>query len=171
MLDQPVAEEVRPGIDVEILLPDKGVIRVASRALFAEPDGALCRRFVERAFAASEIEAVVIAGPLKAANDKPVVELRFDARRYSQRQVIEHIAALLDVAPGSDDAVALPSACTARDGYGVVRYHRYGPRITGWQVLSERIGAIKLSNPVLYRRAALCEAIERELISVLGVDR
>ena len=30
---------------------------------------------------------------------------------------------------------------------------------------------IKLENPVLYRKAALCEAIERELMSVLGIDR
>jgi heavy metal translocating P-type ATPase len=43
--------------------------------------------------------------------------------------------------------------------------------VTGWKVVSERIGAIKLENPVLYRKAVLCEAIERELMSVLGVDR
>ena len=30
---------------------------------------------------------------------------------------------------------------------------------------------MKLQNPVLYRRAVLCEAVERELMSVLGVDR
>ncbi len=171
MFDQPLAEGMRPCDDVEILLRDEGVIRVASAALFAEPDGSLCRRFVRRAFAAPEIEAVVIAGPPKTGNGKPAAELRFDARQYSRRQVLEHVAALLDAAPNSDDTVALPPACTARDGYGVVRYHRYGQRVTGWQVLSERIGAIKLKNPVLYRRAALCEAIERELMSVLGVDR
>ncbi len=171
MFDQPVAEGMRPCVDVEILLPDEGVIRVASGALFAEPDGSLCRRFVQRAFAAEEIEAVVIAGSPKAGNGKPAAELRFDARQYSRRQVLEHVAALLAAAPNSDDVVALPPACTARDGHGVVRYHRYGPRVSGWQVLSERIGAIKLKNPVLYRRAALCEAIERELMSVLGVDR
>jgi heavy metal translocating P-type ATPase len=33
------------------------------------------------------------------------------------------------------------------------------------------MGMIKLENPVLYRKAALCEAIERELMSVLGIDR
>jgi len=30
---------------------------------------------------------------------------------------------------------------------------------------------IRLENPVLYRKAALCQVIERELMSVLGVDR
>jgi copper chaperone CopZ len=35
----------------------------------------------------------------------------------------------------------------------------------------ERVEMIRLENPVLYRKAALCEEIERELMSVLGVDR
>jgi hypothetical protein len=87
MFDQPVAGDMRPCVDVEIRA-DEGVIRVASRALFAEPDGPLCRRFVQRAFDAPEIEAVVIGGPPKAADGKPAVELRFDARQYSRRQVL-----------------------------------------------------------------------------------
>src|SRR5271169_797001 len=98
MFDQPVAGDMRPCVDVEILLADEGVIRVASQALFGEPDGALCQRFVQRAFGAPEIAAVVIAGPPRAGNGKPAAELRFDARQYSQRQVLEHVAALLDLA-------------------------------------------------------------------------
>jgi heavy metal translocating P-type ATPase len=171
MFDQSVTGDMRPSVDVEIVLCDESAIRVVSRALFAEPDGPLCRRFVERAFGAPEIEAVVIAGPPKAADGKPAADLRFAAGQYGPRQVLERIAALLDASPNCDGSVAVPPACVARDGYGVVRYYRYGTRVTGWQVLGERIGAIKLKNPVLYRRAALCEAIERELMSVLGVDR
>jgi heavy metal translocating P-type ATPase len=53
----------------------------------------------------------------------------------------------------------------------VVRYHRYGQKVTGWKVVTERVGTIKLENPVLYRKAVLCEAVERELMSVLGVNR
>ncbi|MBV8334529.1 MAG: heavy metal translocating P-type ATPase, partial [Alphaproteobacteria bacterium] len=55
--------------------------------------------------------------------------------------------------------------------HGVVRYYRYALRVTGWRVTCERVGMIKLENPALYRKAALCEAIERELMGVLGVDR
>ena len=102
---------------------------------------------------------------------RPAIELRFDATQYSQRQVLERVAALLDTAPSGDPAIAVPSVLTARDRHGAIRYHRYGQRVTGWRVVSERIGAIKLENPVLYRKAVLCEAIERELMSVLGVDR
>jgi heavy metal translocating P-type ATPase len=161
-----------PDIDVKILFPGDGIIRVESARLFSEPDDPLCRRFVERAFLAPEIDGVVIAG-----GSAPAIELRFDAAQRGQRQVLEHLADLLIASDGCDEAALrseaqnVPPAATARDQYGVVRYHRYARRVTGWRVTCERVGMIKLENPVLYRKAALCEAIERELMSVLGIDR
>lgn len=161
-----------PHIDVKVLLPEDGIIRVESARLFAEPDGPLCRRFVERAFRALEIDGVVIA-----AGSEPSIELRFDATQRGQRQVLEHVAELLITDNRSDkpapcnEAPEVPPVATARDRHGVVRYHRYARRITGWRVICERVGMIKLENPVLFRKASLCEAIERELMSVLGVDR
>jgi heavy metal translocating P-type ATPase len=170
MYDEPVGSDVCAGIDVRIVSPDDGIIRIESARLFADSDGLLCRRFVGRVFLATEIDSVVIA-PAMAEGVRPAIELRFDATQYSQRQVLERVAALLDTAPSGDPAIAVPSVLTARDRHGAIRYHRYGQRVTGWRVVSERIGAIKLENPVLYRKAVLCEAIERELMSVLGVDR
>src|SRR6516162_8729373 len=161
-----------PNIDVKVLLPEDGVIRVESSQLFGEPDGALCRRFVERAFLAPEIDGVVIA-----LGSPSAIELRFDATQRGQRQVLEHLAELLISDDRSHEgalcngAPDVPPVATARDRHGVVRYHRYARRITGWRVTCERVGVIKLENPVLYRKAVLCEAIERELMSVLGVDR
>jgi Cu2+-exporting ATPase len=146
---------------------------VESARLFGAPDGPLCRRFVERAFLAKEIEGVVITPGLT-----PAVELRFDATRRGQRQVLEHVAELLVASDRSAAAVAgpgkaltVPPSITARDRQGVVRYHRYARTVTGWRVTCERVGMIRLENPVLYRKAALCQVIERELMSVLGVDR
>src|SRR6202048_3891960 len=181
MHDEAVANEVSSAVDVKVLLPGDGVIRVESRRLFGEPDAPLCRRFVERAFLAPQIDGVVLApGAI------PAIELRFDATHYSQRQVLEQVAALLDAGDGLDGAEAAPNiiklaprigypevppAVTARDRHGVIRYQRCAQRVTGWQIVSERVGAIKLENPVLYRKSVLCEAIERELMSVLGVDR
>src|ERR1700732_4745128 len=133
MHDEAVANEVSSAVDVKVLLPGDGVVRVESRQLFREPDAPLCRRFVERAFLAPQIDGVVLApGAI------PAIELRFDVTHYSQRQVLEQRGAL---------------------------------RVPGWQIVSERVGAIKLENPVLYRKSVLCEAIERELMSVLGIDR
>jgi len=170
MYDEPVGNDVCAGIDVKIVFPKDGVVRIESARLFVDPDGLLCRRFVGRVFLAPAIESVVIASAT-AEDVTPAIELRFDATRYSQRQILEQAAALLDAAPNGDPGMEVSSALTARDQHGAVRYQRYGQRVTGWRVVSERIGAIKIENPVLYRRAVLCEAIERELMSVLGVDR
>src|SRR5260370_26087580 len=146
-------------IDIEILLPGNGVIQVESRHLFAEPEGPLCRRFVESAFLAAEIDAVIIADPTKARSATPVAELRFDATRYSCRQVLERVAALLDAAPSPQREVELPPVASARDCHGVVRYHRSAQRITGWRGASERICAVELVKSALCRKSVLCEAI------------
>ncbi len=39
-----------------------------------------------------------------------------------------------------------------------------------WQMLQEVPGRMKLKHPFLYRRKSVCQAIERELMSVLGID-
>ena len=63
------------------------------------------------------------------------------------------------------------AAATTRDKRGVVRYYRHDSVVTGWQIKSESPGRLKLKNPVLYRKNDLCQAIERELMSVLGIDK
>jgi Cu2+-exporting ATPase len=170
MYGEPAGGDLCPCVDVRIGCPDNGVIRIESALLFADADGLLCRCFVGRVLLAPEIDSVVIT-PAIAEENTPAIELQFDATQYSPRRVLEQVAALLDAAPSGDPAIEVPPALAARDPRGVVRFYRYGQRATGWKVISERIGAIKLENPVLYRKAVLCEAIERELMSVLGVDR
>jgi Cu2+-exporting ATPase len=170
MYDEPAGSDACTGVDIKIVVPGDGIIRIESPRLFADGDGSPCRRFVGRVFLATEIESVVIASAI-AEGVTPAIELRFDATQYSPRHVLERVAALLDAALGSDPELEVPSSLTADDRHGTVRYYRYGQNVTGWQVVSERIGTIKLKNPVLYRKAVLCEAIERELMSVLGVDR
>jgi len=170
MHGEPVGSDICPRLDVTIHCSDNGVIRVESASLFADPDGLLCRRFVGRILLAPEIDSVVIP-PATAEELAPAIELRFDATLHSPRGVLEQVAALLDAAPNGDPAIEVPPALTARDRRGAICYYRYGQRATGWKVVSERIGSIKLENPVLYRKAVLCEAIERELMSVLGIDR
>lgn len=66
---------------------------------------------------------------------------------------------------------AAPKAATARDHRGVVRYFRHDGFISGWEVVAERPGRMKLKNRVLHRKMELCQAIERELMSVLGIDK
>ena len=157
------------GSGLKIAFPDAGVIRIESVRLFGAPDGELCRRFLQMAMLAPAIEAAVIA-PART----PCVDLRFDVSRHRRKSVLERLAALLGGGAAQDEGrerLAVAPSATARDGRGVVRYHRYAGRITGWRVERERVGSVRLNNPVLHRKRVLCEAIERELMSVLGVHR
>ena len=150
--------------------PAEGVIRVESALLFAKADGHHCRRFLERVFLAPEIHSAAIT-----ASAKPYADLHFDAKRHRRRDVLRRLATLLKDGgakhgPGREK-LAIAPAITARDQQGVVRYRQYENLVTGWQVVTNQPGVIKLKNPVLFRKAVLCQAIERELMSVLGIDR
>jgi Cu2+-exporting ATPase len=155
-------------IDAQIAFPEAGVIRVVSEILFAEPDQERCRHFLNCVLLAPEIESVSIAPATT-----PMMELRFDSRRHDRKSVLQRIAELIGAgnSAANHKALAIAPASTARDRHGVVRYQRYGRHVTGWRVERERLGSLRLSNPVLYRKGALCQAIERELMSVLGVNR
>jgi Cu2+-exporting ATPase len=168
-------QAVRHGADVKISFPAAGLIRVASHSLFGDTDTADCRRFLERAFAVPELGCATLRG-----GDLPAADLRFDASRHSAREILAVLSERLigEPAPETAGSETLPAALTvvapaitARDRHGVVHYHRYGRRVTGFQIVAERTGFMKLKNPVLYRKDVLCQAIERELMSILGVDR
>lgn len=65
----------------------------------------------------------------------------------------------------------IPDPKSTGDRLGVHRYYRHDQVVTGWRIIREQPGRIKLKNPVLYRKGELCQAIERELMGILGVDR
>lgn len=164
--------------DVTLSFPATGVIAVQSRTLFAEPSNPQCPRFLNRVFSLSQI-----TGATLNRDGKPVAELRFDSLKHSLKDTLAALAECLtapdkpaDTAPppAGQSLILSPSVAdpvTARDRHGVAQYHRYGHVITGFQVVRERVGFMKLKNPVLYRKAHLCQILERELMSILGVDR
>lgn len=196
-------------MDLNVSFPAAGVIRLDSRAVFADPDHPTCRRFLERVFQAEEVSNVTIrdAG----------AELRFCPKTHSLKAVVARLAAFL-AAPAPEDPKAqatggphervfsngsvngqahphptanghaatrpptpahppevrgrlVARSQNARDRRGTVRYYRHDTVVTGWEVKKEAPGRLKVKNPVLYRKAELCQAIERELMGVLGVDR
>jgi Cu2+-exporting ATPase len=65
--------------------------------------------------------------------------------------------------------LSVASSAAARDKE--VTYYRHESLITGWEIKRDHPGRLRLRNPVLYRKAELCQAIERELVSVLGIDQ
>lgn len=63
-----------------------------------------------------------------------------------------------------DEALLVP------DRKGVTRVARNGKHATAWEIVHALPGRLRLKHPSLYRRKEVCQGIERELMSVLGVD-
>jgi heavy metal translocating P-type ATPase len=152
--------------DVRVLFPEAGVIRVESKRVFSALDGALCRRFLQ---AALELRAV--EGATFAPAETPSVDLRYSETRHRRKKVLNELALVLARSASEAKRMTVAPSVAARDRHGVVRYQRYAGRITGWRAERERAGAVRLHNPLLHRRRALCDAIERELMGTLGVTR
>ena len=66
--------------------------------------------------------------------------------------------------------VTITSITPTRDVNGEIRYFRYGTIVTHWEIKHELPGRLRLKNPLLHRKKELCQAIERELMGVLGID-
>ena len=67
-------------------------------------------------------------------------------------------------------AVTITSITPERDANGEIRYFRYGTIVTHWEIKHELPGRLRLKNPIIHRKAELCQVLERELTSVLGID-
>lgn len=179
-VQSPMTDSVAPAAaaEVSIRLPHPGVLRLHSRQLFGDQASPDLQRFLRRIFRAGELRGLTLP-----ATGGDWVDLHYDAGRHAAREVLARLADCLQEA-SEEHAPAEPVAgrqspaqpvvsplVTARDRHGVVRYHRHRHLVTGWQVVTRGTGTIRLKNPVLYRKSGLCDAIERELMSVLGVDR
>ena len=55
------------------------------------------------------------------------------------------------------------------DPQGLIRVFKHGAQVSTWEVRHEIPGRMRLRNQALHRRSEVCQAIERELMSVLGV--
>jgi len=152
-----------------------------SRTLFGDPDHPACRQLVERIFQAQAVlslEIITASGSATGAKggNEPRADVRFCPKSFQLPNVVREIAGLLGLGHSERPRPADPTSLrvvpphAARDYKGVVRYFRHGSVISGWEILSELPGRLRLRNLVLYRRKQLCQAIERELTSTLGVD-
>ena len=67
-------------------------------------------------------------------------------------------------------AATITSITLERDANGEIRYFRHGTIVTHWEIKHELPGRLRLKNPIIHRKAEVCQALERELMSVLGID-
>ena len=185
-------------MDFAVSFPARGVIHLKSVALFEDVEHPDCRRFLECVFRAEEVSNVEIRGSvaeLRYCADR--YQLREVVGRIAS-SLNGATAGSNDRIPGTDGANGqlyptkayvngslrgtpalepapkpqpIGKSRSATDRRGVVRYFRHDSVVTGWEIKQESPGRLKLKNPVLYRKAELCQAIERELMSVLGIDK
>ncbi|MFO1419041.1 MAG: heavy metal translocating P-type ATPase [Methylotetracoccus sp.] len=165
MRERPGSVNLSEQMDVAIGLPRSGTVRIDSAMLFASVKSSLCTRFLRRLFAAAELQGIRIVGGAAGYAD-----IHYDPARWSGSQILAALADGLEREPGEGSPTLVPIE-TAEDRHGVVHLYRYGKQVTGWRIVSQGTGSLKLKNPVIYRKSTLTEAIERELMSVLGVDR
>ncbi|SRR5579862_12602 len=151
--------------DIRISFPAEDQIHVHSVKLFSDPHGEFSRLFIERAFLAREVESVEIEGLINRA------QIFFRRNGASGRDLIRRISRFLSAgSPPGGAPLTFPLACLQSKKKSL-RLHRHGSFISTWTVRHETRGRIRFHNPALHRKRELCQAIERELMSVTGVDR
>ena len=79
-------------------------------------------------------------------------------------------AAVVPAKTPEPPGVSITSVTPVRNAKGEIRYFRSGTIVTHWEIKHELPGRLRLRNPVIHRKAELCQAIERELMGVLGID-
>ena len=167
-------------LDLAVTFPSRGLIRLQSRSMFGDADGKDCRRFLERVFQAEEISNVTLVG-----GDAPHAELRYCPETSTLQDVVRRVVGFLTQKTEqngkaatnghkgrrAESRVAVVASNVARDKDGIVRYFRHDTVVTGWEIKAEQKGRLTLKNPVLHRKSELCQAIERELMGILGIDK
>jgi Cu2+-exporting ATPase len=176
-------------MDITVTYPAAGRIHFHSSFLFGDPANELCQEFVRRVIDSAGVLSITIkssqgTGGKRSRRRSPVAEVHYCAKSRTRREAIEEIYARLLGGGGPQNFFYSTSPANAEgagrvakkplylipDHQGIVRLYRHGPVITSWQVKHEVQGRIRLYHPSLHRRKEVCQSIERELMSVLGID-
>jgi Cu2+-exporting ATPase len=163
-------------MDIAISFPAEGTIRIRSQYLFADPEGEDCRRFLARVRSTAEVDSVTVRkGRLRLGASH--AEIRYCPRTYTRQQAIAAVSARLHGGDGASAPTNGRAEHRANGTNGNGHSHTKGHHGTNgattaerWQVVHETKGRIRLRHERLHRRKEVCQAIERELMSVLGVD-
>jgi hypothetical protein len=150
--------------DIQIFFPGPDRIQIESPALFSDVHSPFARRFVERAFLAPEVEWVEIEG----SNQRAEIAIRVG--ELTSREVVRRISRLFSQNQAHSSSLVFPPILRTSKK-NAVRVYRYGSMLSTWAVKHETKGRIRFQNTALHRKRELCQAIERELMNVPGVDR
>lgn len=145
-----------------ISYPQPGYLQLSDMALFSTPESTECRKFIATLFQISEVCAIEISSTKAAA------EVRFD-KNCSAQQFAKKVGEQLLVKQADSLAHMVPALKI--DWKGQVQVYRYNLRVSTWKIASDIPGRIRLRNTRLFRKKRLCQDIERELMSIFGIER
>jgi len=153
---------------LKISFPSHGKIKIISEQIFSEPQNEPFSSFVERLFLSPHVNQLSVY-PAKA-----VGEITYEGNGNWQ-SVMRRISLCLKGRISPDQSMFKNQVATLLPRFSNHNGHplmicRYGKLLSTWQIKHELPGRIRFKNPALYRKKDLCLAIERELMSTLGVN-
>jgi Cu2+-exporting ATPase len=144
---------------MQISYPRADCVRIRDVSFFARPEDRECRRFVAALFLLPEVQSVEIS------TARSMAEVRFD-RPIGSAEIARRIGNLA-VPEGSGRQ--LPALRVDDKGRALVL--RHGPVLSTWTVASDLSNRLRVRNSRLFRKKKLCHEVERELMTVLGIER
>ena len=144
---------------MRISYPRVGCVRVTSVSFLAAPEQQECRQFIATLFLIPEVRSVEISSVRATA------EIHFD-QPFSSAEIAGKLGSQV---MANRDATKLPTL--KPDSKGCVRVFRYSPIVSTWTIASDLPGRMRVRNSRLFRKKKLCQDVERELMTVLGVER
>jgi len=153
---------------LKIFFPSHGQIKIISEHIFSDPQNEHFSSFVERLFLSPHVNQLSVY-PAKA-----VGEITYEGNGNWQ-SVMRRISLCLKGPISPDQSMFKKQVATLLPRFSNHNGHplmicRYGKLLSTWQIKHELPGRIRFKNPALYRKKDLCLAIERELMSTLGVN-
>lgn len=146
---------------MQVSYPRDGALRISELGFLAQPESQEAKRFLATLFRMPDVRTVDIAADRACADivfDRPLAPAEM-AHRMGSQVVVRDL----------DEHAKLP--VLSPDPKGRVRLHRYGSIVSTWSIASEMPGRMRFRNTHLFRKKQLCQDIERELMTVFGVDR
>ncbi|PTX97297.1 heavy metal translocating P-type ATPase [Verrucomicrobia bacterium LW23] len=155
--------------DIQINFPGGLRFQIRSASLFADPYSEAVRTFISRVFRSPEVQSIEIDG---TAGTAEIAFVSLDGT--SGRRLIQRIGRALAAEEHAQDAVVdlyIPPAPLSAQDARLISVYRYGSVISTWAVRHQTPGRLRFRNPSIYRKKDICQAIERELMSVPGIER
>src|SRR5262245_5313662 len=161
-------------VDIAVAYPREGAIELQSRFLFSDPENESCQLFLQRLSLVEQVKQVAVTASRQAA------EISYCPDCFSRRETLAAIGRCLSNGHHKKNGHTANGSSLTLNGKhplrwrpnakGELRLFRTGSIISSWEIKHEIPGRLRVRNEALHRKTEICQAIERELMSVLGIE-